>query len=471
MDPLMPQIKHIVHLMLENRSLDNVLGWLYADTGNRPAVNLLDTPSPPTYNGLEKGYYNLSGGGALKEKHFVSLAPPGKLTIPSFDPHEVFLHVHRQCYTSVATGQASATPEMGGFYQDYATHFDSPDEIMMAYSPDDLPVLNGLARNFAVCDQWFASVPSQTFCNRAFAATGNSIGYNRLTQQTMGWVDNSLFVDFTSPTHWNVLSANGRNTPQDWMIYYHQLWWLSDYCLTRDLFSQLQDNSLDPHFAGIAQFYTAAQEGKLPAYSFLEPDWGLMYWKFGIEGTDYHPPGNVGRGEAFVQQVYDALSKGPAWQETLLIITFDEHGGTYDHYPIHTNAAPPVTPSVPGEHNFGFDTFGVRVPAILVSPWVPSGAVFRMPEGQTPFDHTSVIATVLDWMQIDRSLWKLGARVAAAPTFDQVLCLQTPRTDRPAITAPAYVRSNMPAPVSDLHQLITARAWRHTAKHTVPSIV
>ncbi|MBV7530126.1 alkaline phosphatase family protein [Chitinophaga sp. sic0106] len=456
MTPIMPQIKHVVHLMLENRSFDNILGWLYADTNNQPPLNLIDTQNPPVYYGLNSQLFNLD-----KHNHPqpVTPTPPGKLTIPSFDPHEVFSHVHTQCYTSLTNGQPTTTPEMGGFYIDYASAFDSPEEIMMAFTPTDLPVLNGLARNFAVCDKWYASVPSQTFCNRAFAAAGDSLGLDTLTGEIQGMVDNSFLVDFTSPTHWNVLSENNK----DWMIFYSQLWWDSDFCFTRDLFkANLGDAAYDHNFAPIHNFYNLAAAGNLPSYSFLEPDWGLMYWKLGINGSDYHPPGNVGHGEAFVQRVYEAVTSSPCWKETLFIITFDEHGGTYDHEPIALGATPPN--DQPGQYGFGFDTFGVRVPAIFVSPWIQPGTVFRMPEGVTPFDHTSMIATLLKWMQIDPATYDLGKRVANAPTFEQILTLQQPRTDIPPVTAaPITEDPALRIPVSDLHHLIMARLAMHQA--------
>ncbi|HVI47923.1 MAG TPA: alkaline phosphatase family protein [Chitinophaga sp.] len=461
----MPQIKHVVHLMLENRSLDNLLGWLYAANQNKPPLNLIDVQNPAVYHGLTGNEYNVGKDG---ERHYINVPPPGNLTIPPFDPHEVFKHVHIQCYTSQDGKSVGNKPEMGGFYQDYESMLDSPEDIMLAFTPDELPVLNGLARNFAVCDKWYASVPSQTFCNRAFAATGNSVGKNILTGEVQGWVDNSIFLDYTSTTHWEVLSRNGKNSPDDWMIYYSQkFWWSPAYCLTRDLFrTTLGDVKYDQHFAHIDDFFTKAATGKLPSYSFLEPNWGLMYWQFGIDGTDYHPPGNVCPGEVFVKKIYDALSQGPSWNETLLIITFDEHGGTYDHIPVALNAAPPTSDK--GQYGFKFDTFGVRVPAMLISPWVPQGAVFRMPEGQTPFDHTAVIATLLNWFGIDRSLWNMGARVAAAPTFENVLCLDKPRTDIPVVTPPVCPEdAQVDRPVTDLHHLIAARSWRYGQERKV----
>ena len=105
--------------------------------------------------------------------------------------------------------------------------------------------------------------------------------------------------------------------------------------------------------------------------------------------NDQHPPHNVSYGESLIASVYNAVRGGPGWQNTLLIITYDEHGGCYDHV-----VPPPATP--PGGQSpdgFDFSSFGVRVPAVIVSPWVPKGSVIR-PPGDTPFDHTSIIATL-----------------------------------------------------------------------------
>ncbi len=123
--------------------------------------------------------------------------------------------------------------------------------------------------------------------------------------------------------------------------------------------------------------------------------------------------------------MYEALAGGPGWAQTLLVITYDEHGGCYDHVPPPSGATPPDDTA--GEFGFGFTRFGVRVPAVLVSPLIEPGTVFRVPVGAAPLDHTSILKT----MQQRWDLPSLTARDAAAPGFGNVLTLATPRTDRP----------------------------------------
>jgi phospholipase C len=131
----------------------------------------------------------------------------------------------------------------------------------------------------------------------------------------------------------------------------------------------------------------------------------------------------VALGEQLIHDVYEALRAGPGWAQTLLVITYDEHGGCFDHVPPPWGAVPPDTTT--GEFSFGFDRFGLRVPTVLVSPLIAPGTVFRVPAGGTPLDHTSILKTVeLRW-----DLGALTARDAAAPDFGNVLTLTTPRTD------------------------------------------
>jgi len=119
------------------------------------------------------------------------------------------------------------------------------------------------------------------------------------------------------------------------------------------------------------------------------------------------------------------LFNGPAWKETLLIITYDEHGGCYDHVPPPSGAVPPDN-SV-GEYGFDFTRFGVRVPTVLVSPLIPPGVVFRVPPGAMPFDHTSILKTIENRWGVPA----LTARDAAAPDVGDALTLALPRTDDP----------------------------------------
>lgn len=470
----MSQIKHIVHLMLENRSFDQLLGWLY-DEKNPPKINI-PAQDKPSFDGLkENTFFNLDSDG---NKHYV-VKGTDNMNVPIHDPHEEYSYINDQLFESQANPTDGQTPTMGGFYQDFATYNDHTEQIMQTYTPADLPVLNGLAREFAVSDRYFCSVPTQTNCNRAFAACGNSIGVNS-QNQLEAFVNNRDFSyhppnlsqpegrQFNQKTLWNVMSENGFDTTDDWMHYYSKgSWWedllgLEGYAYTRDLMQQLQDQSLDAHFDTMDTFYQRAKDGTLPKVCFLEPEWGLEFpvdgKDFGINGCDYHPPTNLLPGEAFVKKVYDALtSNTEAWKNTLFIINFDEHGGTYDHVAPPWGAAAPWasdgTPK-PGvtELGFEFNRFGVRVPLILVSPQVKASTVFRS-GCDLPYDHTSVIATILTMLGVDKANWGLGARTANAPTFGHILEGNPLRDDIPQVhlNTTGKVDSSAKNCVNDIH--------------------
>jgi phospholipase C len=162
--------------------------------------------------------------------------------------------------------------------------------------------------------------------------------------------------------------------------------------------------------------------------------------------TNYHPPHDVTAGEHFLLRIWNAVSQSPNWNETLLIITFDEHGGTYDHVLPPTGAVPPDPKSDPGQNGFRFDRFGVRVPAVLVSPWIEPGTVFRS-NTDTPLDHTSILATLRDWLQIPAEKMLPSQRIAHSPTLEYVLTRTTPRPHNPTIgtlAAPASTSLTLP---------------------------
>ena len=165
-----------------------------------------------------------------------------------------------------------------------------------------------------------------------------------------------------------------------------------------------------------SDFAAAAKGGTLPAFTFLEPSWSST-------GNSQHPNYDVALGEQLIHDVYETLRGGPGWPQTLLVITYDEHGGCYDHVPPPSGATPPDNDA--GEFGFDFTRFGVRVPTVLVSPLIAPGTVYRVPAGSTPLDHTSILKTVEQrW-----GLPSLTARDAAAPGFGDVLTLTAPRTD------------------------------------------
>lgn len=434
--------------------MDNVLGWLYE--GDCPA-QVIPAGSSPQFDGLHAGLFNLDARG---RKHAVIRGTGGRHAVPRWDPDEEYEYVNNQLFETEVTPEKAAKPTMGGFYKDYARWYRNNDEIMMSYTPEELPVLNSLARRFAVSDAYFASVPTQTNCNRAFAAAGNSLGLDDqgrmkawVNNRNSNWLARPGGVQFSESTIWNVLSEQGQNQPSDWMIFHSKGSWLEDrfgaegYAYTRRIMMQLQDPRFDPHFARVGSAQDAAgntlfgkiADGTLPRFSFIEPSWTLPFGPgLGPNGTDYHPPGDIRKGERFLKELYDALSGNPAiWDSLLLIINFDEHGGTYDHVRPPWTAKPPWdgnsdTP-VPEECELGFkfDRFGVRVPLILVSPFAPEKTVFRA-EGKIPYDHTSVAATILKLIGVDRKHWRLGARIEHAPTFENVLT-EIPRKGVPVI--------------------------------------
>jgi phospholipase C len=291
-----------------------------------------------------------------------------------------------------------------------------------------LPVLSGLAAGFAVCDQWFASAPTETMPNRAFASAATSQGH----------VDDKTKT-FTCQSIFGALSKSQVS----WMMYGYD-----QDPLTRLNFPDTTA-APDSNFGLFADFQSAAASGALASYTFLEPSWSST-------GNSQHPNYDVSLGEQYMLAVYKALRSGPAWNQTLLIITYDEHGGCYDHVPPPAGAAAPDD-SV-GEDGFDFERFGVRVPAVLVSPWIEAGTVYRAPAGGPPLDHTSVLKTV----QLRWGLSPLTARDAAAADLGGVLTAASPRTDDPlaAVTAPSSAVANpsaaLPSHLQQIHAELVA---------------
>jgi phospholipase C len=183
------------------------------------------------------------------------------------------------------------------------------------------------------------------------------------------------------------------------------------------------------HYRFFSQFLADASQGTLPNYSFIEPGYFTDLFD-NFMPNDEHPPHNVVHGEKLIADVYNAVRSSRCWKNTLLIITYDEHGGCYDHV-----APPPAVPPdglVTEPNNFNFDTYGVRVPAVLVSPYIPPGSKIRPPknadESMTPFDHTSIIKTLRELFDLGD---KLTDRDDAAPSLVGALSLAAPNNDGP----------------------------------------
>ncbi|HZY59843.1 MAG TPA: alkaline phosphatase family protein [Candidatus Binataceae bacterium] len=422
----MEKIRHLVVLMLENRSFDNMVGYVYAAENNRPPINIPAPPpgSPTTYEGLPNALEGTDFWNPSNADFFTENAPAQQVfvnsritdfTTPNPDPEERFDHMTYQLFGPYPP--ASFDPkQMKGFYLDYANKSKAPADIMKCYSADQVPVIAALARNYAVCDRWFASSPTQTWPNRAFVHLGTSLG------KVNNWPNDPFHYNIQ--TIFNVL--DGLKTPwgepATWGVFTDsQLIWF-----TRLQLPKLWNPALNSHFQGFDAFRRRALEGSLPTYSFVEPE-------FMHNPNDEHPPHDVRRGEQFIYDVWNAVSTGKAWDETVLIVTYDEHGGCYDHATPPFGATPPDDASRHGELGFGFDRFGVRVPVVIVSPYIEAGTVFRSTTA-TPYDHTSILATLREWLQIPATAMLPSARIKVAPTFSGILTRNNPRGELPKIT-------------------------------------
>ena len=373
-------IEHVVVLMLENRSFDNVLGPTFEPDVRRvndfyPSARLdLKIPVPG---------FTLPG-----RDFFVA-------SIPTPDPGEFFQFMHQQIYglrapLPVNTAlpkdpQPGPLGEMGGFVQNYLVTLGDYGYfkallpfIMHAYTAEQLPVTTTLARAFAVVDTYFASCPCQTMPNRCFAQLGTAQGFvNNDSYQGSYDVHHS-----NAPYHGRTIFHDiHRTRGVDWRVYF------GDFPLTlfmADTWPALFEDKF--HF--FDRFADHVERGKLPAYTWIEPAYQLF-------PTDNHPPHDVNLGECMLQEVYNTLRGNPeVWSKTLLIVTYDEHGGCYDH--VFPPAAVPPEPPAPGAV-FGFDRYGVRLPTLLISPYVAAGTVgtpgYGPGEGPA-YDHTSILATL-----------------------------------------------------------------------------
>ena len=325
-------VEHIVVLVLENRSFDHMLGFLYADSANVSPL----TKQP--FGGLTGDEVNPDASGASIPVSALTSGTANVYFMPGANPGEGFVATNLQLFDE-ARPPARIPATNRGFVTDFAATLKGRDahrpvipgttasDIMRVFTPELLPILSGLARGFAVCDHWFSSVPTETFPNRAFLSAAKSQGH--MDDSTSRYTSQSIF---------GLLSAHNL----DWSIYGY-----NNPPLTRLNFPDTT-NAPESHFGVFQDFRAAATAGSLGAYTFLEPSWGSS-------GNSQHPNYDVSLGEQLIHDVYYALRNGPGWNQTLLILTYDEHGGCYDHVPPPTGAVPPDNSA--GE--FGFDFTGL----------------------------------------------------------------------------------------------------------------
>ena len=375
-------IKHVVLLMLENHSFDQMLGSLQSVY---PQLDGVDVESPISRSNLD------SAGRQVFQ------VPTAAQQVKEDPKHET-----KNVLAQIAN-------ENTGFVTDFQTSIKGNtaydrQQVMGYYVLDFLPALHQLAHNFTVCDRWFSSLPGPTWPNRFFALSGTSSG-KVLMPEGVPRLD-----EFTAQDQ--VTLFDRLNEAQvSWKVYFY------DFPLSLLLNHQRRAENL-AQYSLIKNFYKEVTDEKhFPSFVFIEPKY------LGVDQNDDHPPHNVFKAEKLIADVYNAIRSNHAlWQSMLLVVTYDEHGGFYDH------ALPPATisPDERRDAGFSFNQLGVRVPTLLISPWV--GARVE----KTVFDHTSLLKYLVDKWQ----LAPLGARTAAANSIGVALRAEDRSAVLPFIRVP-----------------------------------
>ena len=406
MPPGLDNLKHIVVLMMENRSFDHMLGSLAAVDPRIDGVT--DALSNPDTTGASVKPQPLA--------EFQSQLDP--------DPDHHFPAVDLQIFGGDTS--PARTANMQGFVKSYFNQQEDvghSQKIMYYFTQSQLPVLTTRALEFAVFNRWFASIPGPTICNRAFAHYGTSFGRVDM---------NPIYINEPFKNIYDrLLNANPKHTAK---LYYYDA-----TSSTMEVANLLQN---EPELFGTyQQFLDDCNSGNLPQYSFIEPNYNDHDSDSGEEvANDQHPDHNVQAGELFIASVYNAIKQNAdLWTSTALLIVYDEHGGIYDH--VVPPACPPDQFTASANDTgtgqpFAFDRLGVRVPAILVSPWIPKGTVVS----SRVFDHASIPATITRFFlgsYSPRSPRESNADVFIEPNVAPVdparnlLSLDTMRTDCP----------------------------------------
>ncbi len=378
------RIEHFVVLMLENRSFDHMLGF----SGIPGIDGLTGAESNPDTTGEPVKVSN--------NAQYIGDYEP--------DPgHELF-DVNVQIFSNQQAAPGAAQP-MQGFIQNYFQVCNDPNrakDVMKCFSPQTLPNLTYLAQHYAVCDRWFSSVPGPTLPNRSFAHAATSMG-SAVGPPFLG----------NLRTIYPVLNQQQVTAK----IYYQ------DFTMALTFKELLGDQT--KFFGLYDDFLNECKDAQaLPNYCFIEPRYNADDTGGAHEPADQHPDHDVRDGEALVHDVYVALTSNPElWQKTVLLVVYDEHGGLFDH------VAPPACLNPDGQNSadppFDFTRLGVRVPAVMASPYIKPGTVIGSADN-TFYDHSSIIATARKLFLPDWQNTFLTNRDKNAATFDHVLNLATP---------------------------------------------
>jgi phospholipase C len=411
-------ITNVFVLMLENHSFDHI----FAMSGI-PGIRAATVADSNTYCG---------------NKYFVTNGAPSSMTT---DPGHEFADVVEQLYANNS-----------GFASNYATSLSedtgtpSPDRIgdIMAcfHTEKQLPVIYQLAREFAICDNWFSSMPGPTWPNRFFVHGASSAGLDRSPTQSeeVEWESHlhgfrfqhgSIFQALTKAGHTWRLYNDSHNRYRE-----HSEWlhggWIPQVASLMGI-SVLDVHPLDSsrNSSPWADRFASDLQGEYPyAYTFIEPNFGKSFFDkvppykgpTYKAGSSQHPEDDPYGGECLVKAVYEAIRNSPVWNTSLLVIVYDEHGGFYDCVK-PSAATPPGDDNVNGLqclNGFDFSQYGIRVPAVIVSPLIPKGTV-----DHTLYDHASIPATLERMLGME----PLTERDRCANDLRALLAIQEPRED------------------------------------------
>jgi phospholipase C len=502
------KIKHVIVVMFENRSFDHMLGFLYNDSYKddfkvKKDQKINVSPLGHPFEGLTGHESNIDNNRNVINVFPIKNDNKYAYYMPKMDPGEGFMNTNFQLFgalnrpypkgighnqgfvrdfenkiankyfgdppyngkkktTTDATSDSKSTVKKeehtttyhsedykSDHYKHWCEHYappksgleivskfpgTEPKDIMGMYTPEMLPILSGLAKAYAVCDHYYCSVPSETLPNRAFMHMATSEGH--LYDEIKSYSAKSIFKN---------LSDNNRT----WGIYADKLQKPYTYSFCQDV----ADNPTpkDCYWGSFEDFKLALDSDDLPEYIFLEPSWGSY-------GNSQHPNYDVAAGEAYMLEIYNAVRESKYWENTLLVINYDEHGGCYDHITPPEGATQP-SPTTENKNGFKFDRFGVRVPCVLISPWIEAGTVYRT-KGEVPLDHTSLLKTI----EVLFDVPPLTERDKAASDVLDVLTLDAPRKDYPLEGVEAPVADQTVKIPNHASQIVRAQADAITDK-------
>jgi phospholipase C len=404
--------------MLENRSFDHMLG--FCDVSGADAVS----GAPTRTNGLISPPAGAVTSNAFDGQQF-SVTQPADYAMPVDPGHEFPDVLEQLCGPGAAYPEGGAYPAIlnSGFAASYAAASkaagveSSPSEIMKCYdTATQLPLLNRLAQEFVVCDNWLSSMPGPTWPNRFFvhAASSGGLDHSPSTAEILEW-DTIDGFSFPNGTIFDRMNKSGVK----WRLY------AGDDFPTVGALKGIELTEVHgyDHFAS-----DVVQPGYPAAYTFIEPSYGHVVTNYKC-GSSQHPLDDVTRGEMLIKCTYEAIRNSPLWDASLLIITWDEHGGFFDHVAPPPAVAPgDTTPSSRYNQNgFTFEQYGVRVPAIVISPLIPRNLI-----DHRTYDHSSVLAT----LEASFGLKALTQRDAGAQSLTPLLSLSSARSDAPATLPP-----------------------------------